>query len=47
MTKLEEYKQALQECEQQLQQLSVQQQRLIGAVSALQQLEEEEVKVDE
>ena len=39
---LQEYKQALQQTEQQLQQLATQQQRLIGAIAALQELEKEQ-----
>ena len=39
--KLNEYKASLQQTEQQLQQLSMQQQRLVGAIAALQELASE------
>ena len=42
MSKLNEYKEALQQTEQQLNQLSIQRERLVGAISALQEVAEAE-----
>ena len=47
MTKLNEYKDALQQTEQQINQLSIQRERLVGAISVLQVQEQAEEEPSE
>lgn len=47
MTSLNEYRQALTETEQQINQLSIQRERLIGAISVLQEQEQPEEEASE
>jgi len=47
MTSLNEYRQALTETEQQINQLSIQRERLIGAITVLQEQEQAEEEASE